>query len=233
MPELDPIWICAREDLVLVDSVGPRDEILWDHAVRVDRACGRIVECVEGLANRIDRRALSAAAAYHEAFRAVEVRSGQLDRACIFDNPASPSQRDTSTGLMQRRLNKILPAASLALAREAIEGLNQRHSDLREGHVLCDAELLDELGPLLLNRIVRALHQGDSIDKIVNGWRTRKEYGYYDQRLGCCHFPVARKAAQQRLQHMDTVMAALDEQQGALDVGGRAPSSGVRGTRVD
>jgi len=224
MPEQDPIWICAREDLVLVDSVGPRDEILWDHAVRVDRACGRIVECVEGLAERIDRRALRAAAAYHDAFRAAEVRSGELDRACIFDGPASPSQRDTSIGLMQRRLTKVLPAVSLTLARQAIEGLNLRQSDVLEGHVLYDAELLDELGPLLLNRIVRALHQGDSIDKIVNGWRTRKQYGYFDQRLGCCHFPVVRKAARQRLQHMDTVMAALDEQQGALDIGGRAPS---------
>lgn len=219
MPQQDPIWSRAREDLILVDENGRQDVFLWEHTVRVTRSARAIADLPEVPRDKLDALALTAAALYHDAGWAVQFRSGQIQRHAILGKSTNREQRRLAGELLMKQLKGMMETESLRRARDCIEALNQRDPDLYEARVLHDAESFDRIGPLLFWRLMRRLAlEGKGVEAAIEDWETRKRYGYWDGLVEQFHFDAVRAAARRRLDKMDRLMAELSRQHSGQDL---------------
>ena len=71
------LWRRAETELCLGLTGSPLDKVVWEHSARVARMAGAIAD-LPGIGDRaIDRRALTAAALYHDAGWVVQFRAGE------------------------------------------------------------------------------------------------------------------------------------------------------------
>ncbi|MCP4249900.1 MAG: hypothetical protein GY778_22890 [bacterium] len=219
MPQKDPIWSRAHEDLILIDEHGHQDVFLWEHTVRVTRSTRVIAALPEVPRDKLDAVALSAAALYHDAGWAVQFRTGQIQRHAILGKTTNREQRHLAGDLLMKHLNGTIENETLRRARDCIEALNERNPGLYEARVLNDAEHFDQIGPLLLWQSVRRLGlEGKGVEATIEDWETRKQYGYWDGLVELFHFDAVRAAARQRLDKMDRLMAELSRQHSGQDL---------------
>ena len=225
MAAQDPIWSCAREDLVITNDRHGEDVFLWEHAVRVINSAKWIASQADVPGDRLDWAVLSAAALYHDAGWIVQLREGTIARSELLCRPASELQRDLAAGLMQKRLVKLLPRRALQRAADCIRLLHRRDHEVPEAQVLSDADDLDHVvGPLLIYQIVRGQSlEGLGVPAAVDRWNRRKEYGYFKTQIDGFHYGSARERAWERLKGVDQFVAEFARQHRGDDLGPPAP----------
>lgn len=205
----DTIRPRAREDLVIVVDGDRDDVVLWERAVRVSRSAIWIADLPEASDNDIDRRAVLAAALYHDAGWAIQFRDGRIARAEILDKPTSDKQRELAVGLLSARLADLLSPGSMNIACQAVREANRRDTDLLEARILSDAVNLDEIGMALWQLVWRHTMDGTGVEVALDTWQRQNEYGYWDARIKRFRYEPVRQKAVERLTDVESYMLAL------------------------
>lgn len=219
MAAQDPIWSCARDDLVVTDDQGHADVFVWEHATRVARSLEWIVAQQDVPQHRVDQAALTAAALYHDAGWAVQLREGAVSHSQLLCKAASDLQRNLAANLMERQLGKLLSAGALQRAAECVRLLRRRDSELPEAQILNDADNLDHIGPVLFCQITqRQGWEGRGVESAIATWQARKDYHFWDAWIDEFRFESIRKLARQRLEEHDRSVAALARQHRGEDL---------------
>lgn len=210
----------ARSQLTLAGSDGPSDPILWEHAQRVMISAEMITRIPELNDEDADLDVLRVIALYHDAGWAVQVDARQIPREHVLTRPTSDVQFELAAEFVESSLADHLPRGTLERAVEAIRRFNDRECDLIEAHVVCDADNLDQIGPLgLLQGLRRDLVQGRSLGQVLDTWHRQQEYHYWEARIrDGFRFEPVRKLAWRRLQALDPFMQSLSEHMAASDL---------------
>lgn len=218
--EWEAIWNRARADLVVALKSTNQDVFLWEHSVRIADNARRIAGLPVVQQAHPDEAAVLAAALYHDADWITRLEGGEIRREEMLVRPAPETHREQSALMMERSLAKLLPADTLARASEAIRTLHDREIATIEGQVVTEAENLDEFGLLCLWPIIRrGALDGKGVQAVLDTWRRRKEYRFWDARLAdSFRFAPVRAVAKRRLEQLERVMAVLAEQQQGSDL---------------
>ncbi len=216
----DAIWNRARADLVISTEQGDEDVFLWEHSIRVANSALRIAKLSVVQAASPDETAILAAALYHDAGWIVRLEAGEVQRGETLVRPLSEADREQAAVVLERSLGKLLPPESLARATEAVRTLKDREMDSIEGQVVAEADNLDQLGVLSLWTIIRrGMIDGKGVRAVIDTWRRRKEYRYWDALLkDSFRFPAVRAIAERRLEQFERLMEELEAQQEGVDL---------------
>jgi len=210
----DQLWQRAQCDLVVQIPGGPADPFVWEHSWRVAQLAEAIASSPEVGHRPVDRRALAAAAWYHDAGWVLQVRAGKLEPREALLRPTSDLLRELAADWVADQLRNIVPPGSLELAARAVRHCNDRQTDLLEAQLLAEADNLDQIGPqaiCLMHRKQQA--EGKTLFDLIDTWQRQQEYRYWQARLKeSFRFPSVRRVAEQRwraLQHFMTDLRAV------------------------
>lgn len=221
MKLLENILARARQDLVIeVAGGGEEDVFLWEHAERVARSARAILSLPEVASAKPDEAAVLAASLYHDAGWVVRVRQGEAKREEVLVRAVADDHRDLGAALMAKSLAPLLPAESVRVASAVIRTLHERDVDSIEGHVVGDAESLEEFGLLAFwGSIRRGTLDGKGVQAVVDTWHRRRDYQFWAARLrDSFRFDAVRQLARRRLMTYERVMEEVEHLHGGADV---------------
>lgn len=218
--QTDAIWNRAKADLVVTTASGDQDRVLWEHTVRIAKHTDFILSLPEVKTQNPDDEAVLAAVLYHEAGWLVSVEEGDVAIEEILLRPTQMPQRENAIALMRKRLGRQCSAETLARATEAIRALNQREPASIEAQVLKEADNLEEFGLLSIwNGVRRHSIDGKGVQALLDTWRRRNEYRFWDARLrDSFQFKAVADVARQRLMKLDAFMQELERQHEGMDL---------------
>ncbi|MBI4578097.1 MAG: HD domain-containing protein [Planctomycetes bacterium] len=201
----------AEVDLSLGLSSSPLDKLVWEHSVRVTRTATAIAGLTELADRAIDRRALTAAALYHDAGWVLQFRAGEAIPRDLLLRPTCEVQRELAAAWIADHLRDDVPPRSLGVASNAIRYCNDRQTHLIEAQILAEAENLDEIGPqAILLMIRRQMADGRTLADLVRLWQRQEEYHYWQARIKeGLRFDAVRRIATQRWQALRRFMDDL------------------------
>lgn len=228
----DAIWNRARADLVITTEQGGEDLILWEHSVRVSETARQIARLPEVQAASPDEAAIVAAALYHDAGWVARLRDSEIRRGEILCRLKSEAHREHGALMLEHALGELLPRDTLQRASGAIRTLKNRRIESVEGQVITEADNLDELGVLSLwSSIRRGVTEGKGVQAVIDTWRRRKEYRFWEAHLkDSFRFAPVRAVAEKRLEQLERLMRELEGQHTGADIVlGLEPSSTVSG----
>jgi len=220
MANQNPIWECARRDLVFIGDDGIQDVFLWEHCRRVAQNARLIAMLPSVPARRIDADALEAAALYHDAGWICQCREGILGRFEFLCKPTSPLQRDLAASCLTEALAGHLKPRSLTTAAKLVRQLNDRDVRAVEAQILADADNLDEIGGLSLwSMIRRHTFEGKSIEATLETWRRQREFQFWKARINkTVRFEAVKQLAFERLEQFDEFMRLLGRHHSGDDI---------------
>lgn len=216
----EAIWSRARGDLVITTDKGTEDLFLWEHSVRVARNAAWITGLSEIQASSPDADAIVAAALYHAVGWVIRVKEGDVPRGEVLLRPMARAHHEQGAVFMERRLADLLSPTSLRLASQVVRTLHLREHNTLEAQIVAEAHSLDEFGPVALwTSIRRGAIEGKGVQVVIDTWRRRKEYQFWDARLRDS-FTLApvRDAARQRLERLERLMIEVEQQQLGSDL---------------
>jgi putative nucleotidyltransferase with HDIG domain len=227
---LDPLSQRARVDLCVEVPDGPPDLVIWEHTSRVARLAEAICGLPELSSLKLDHRALTAAALYHDIGWVLECRAGEISHAELGLRPTPELYLEMAADWMETNLSDLLPAATLQTAARAVRESSDRRSDLPEAQILADADNLDQIGPLTLCLMVRKQQaEGKTLDDVLAAWQRQEEYHYWQARIKeCFRFASVRKLAERRWQMLRHFMADLRATLALEDFNAPAESNDVK-----
>lgn len=219
----DAIWNRAQADLVIKTEQGGEDPILWEHSARVAKSARQIARLPEVRAATPDETAVVAAALYHDAGWIAKLQGGEIHRGEILSRLKSGvlrEHREYGARMLEDALAELLPRDSLPRASEAIRSLKNSRTESIEGQVVAEADYLDELGVLSLwSSIRRGAVVGGGVEVVIDTWRRRKEYRFWEKHLKeSFRFAPVRAVAEKRLEILEQFMDWLEEQHGGEDL---------------
>jgi len=208
---MQDLWIKAQADLCLGLSSSPLDKLVWEHSARVAKTAAAIAGLPELADRAVDRRALAAAALYHDAGWILQYRAGEAIPRDLLLRPTNEVQRELAAAWAMERLPGILPERSMELASNAIRYCNDRQTNVVEALILAEAENLDEFGPQAIVLMVRRqLADGRTLADMVQLWQRQEEYHYWQARIkDSFRFEPVRRLATERWQALRRFMADL------------------------
>ncbi len=208
---LSDLWRKAEADLCLGLSGSPLDKIVWEHSARIARVAAAIAALPELADRAIDRRALTAAALYHDAGWVLQFRAGEAIPRDLLLRPTCEVQRELAAVWLNERLRHEIPERSLELASNAIRCCNDRQTNLVEAQILAEAENLEEIGPqAMLLMIRRQMADGKGLADLVQLWQRQEEYHYWQARIkDSFRFSPVKRVATQRWQALRRFMVDL------------------------
>ncbi|MFO0839056.1 MAG: HD domain-containing protein [Phycisphaerae bacterium] len=215
-----PIVALARDLLVLPGEPGAHDLWLWEHSERVAQIAQQLAELPEVAEMRPNGVALHAAALFHDAGWAVQVRSGHISRWQVLNRPTNDIQRELGAAYLDEHGHRHIPSDVLRLAVEAIRQCNERSTSLIESRVVAEAENLDEIGLLHTLRQFRQ-HQaeGRPLEQLVQGWQRQQQYQFWEARINdTLRFTASKQLARQRLATVEQFMSGLERVRCIADV---------------
>jgi len=205
------IWKKAEADLCLGLTSSPLDKIVWEHSVRVAKVTGAIASLADLAEKAVDRRALLAAALYHDAGWVLQFRAGEAIPRDILLRPTCEVQRELGAAWIMEQLRDLLPLRSLELASNAVRFCNDRQTTMVEAQILAEAENLDEIGPqAILLMVRRQMADGKTLADMVQLWQRQEEYHYWQARIkDSFRFEPVRRLATTRWQALRRFMTDL------------------------
>ncbi len=222
MSELDAVRDLAEQALTLRRPTGQFDNSLWDRAQRLVRTVEYICG-LEELAKKsvqIDRFCLIAATYFNEAGLARHLGTqGQGAEPGNFEANGD-ELLDFSTKVVEERLADAVERAKIEKINRIITESGRRSAGTMEAMILSDARNLEDMGAAgVLNEFRRFVCTGKSICDVVQSWRKKKDYRYWQARLKeGFRFEQVRKLAEQRLCAVEQFMKQLEVEVEAQDL---------------
>ncbi len=230
MSELDIVKQFAQEALTAQAPAGWPDNSLWDRAKRLVRNIEYICRLPEVLeiGSQLDRFCLTAAAYFcdagltrpvvscnNNATSALPDRSAELAEVLNTDR-----FRHLSTQVVAKKLDSILPAQKIDKINTIIIESGDRLTNMTEAMILSDARNLDDMGLVgVFNEFHRSLVYGRVITDVLQSWKSKIDYRYWQARLKeDFHFEAVRKKASRRLANAESFMKRLSIENSARDL---------------
>ena len=210
----------ARADLIVINGQGEDDPFLWEHSLRVLHNAVMIATLAEVRQASPDPITIEAAALYHDSGWVARLRSNEINRMDVLIRPVSSTHFDQGAMLLEERLRGVISRDSLMRASQAVRSLGARETSQIEARILAEANNLDEFGALSLwPNIRRGLLDGRGVQSVIDTWRRRKEYRFWEARLSdSFRFGPVRAIAEKRLRQYERFMRELEEQIEGRDV---------------
>ncbi len=205
------LWQRAERDLCIQVQGAAPDQMVWEHSARVARIAEHIARLPEIPKDAINTESLNAAALYHDMGWVLQIQAGQLSREDLFLRPTTDTCRDMAADWMQAHLKGIVPGGVIERAVAAVRQTSDRKSNLIEAQILSDADNLDQIGPLAIERMIRKCRcDGRTMDHMVAGWERQEEYHYWQARIKeSIRFEAVRAIAERRHQALREFMTGL------------------------
>jgi len=216
----EALWQRARTDILLPAESGDFDAFLFEHVTRVAYAARRIMTLDEVGQAQPDEAVVLAAALYHDAGWAVRVREGDVGREEVLVRPPGPLHFEQGAMMLEKSLAKLLPNNVLRRAAEAVLAIPDRQTPIIEAQIVSDANNLDEFGMLTLWPTVRrGTLDGKGVQAVLETWRRRQEYRFWEARLAdSFRFEAVRAVAERRLAVFEQFMTVLDAESTGADI---------------
>jgi hypothetical protein len=213
MTESDVIRQLAQQSFNVSGGSGKRDHWLWDRTVRIVHNVGQLCRLPElaGQAISIERSCLIAAAYFsisglaHSA--GARNAGGPLNRVDGSDTDLC----ELSAKIATETLSGVLSEARLHTVSRIITESCNRFTDMTEAMVLSDARNLEDMGAVgLLHELRQHIINGKSISEILESWKCKAQYGYWQARLKeSFRYDAVRQMAEQRYFAMEHFMDQL------------------------
>lgn len=222
MSKLDTIRELAKQAVTVRASAGSIDCSLWDRAQRLVRT----VEYICGLPElarssmQIDRFCLMAATYFNEAGLARYLGSNEHGRAFGPNEGNGEEMLELSTEVVEEVLADTVERAKIEKINRIIVESGSRSAGMMEAMILSDARNLEDMGAAgVLNEYRRFVCCGRGIRDVVQSWRKKKDYRYWQARLKeGFRFEAVRGLAEQRLSAVEQFMKQLEVEAEAEDL---------------
>lgn len=213
MTESDIIRQIAKQTLIFTDNSGKCNNWLWDRTLRIARNVEHICRIPE-LATQaisIERSCLMTAAYFSISGlvrrRAAAGKGSQLNRADI-------SEADLcglSANIAAEKLSGVLHETRINRISSIITASCDRFTEMTEAAILSDARNLEDIGAVgLLHELRQHIINGKSISEVLDNWKCKIEYGYWQARLKeGFRYDAVRRMACQRFEAMEQFMDQL------------------------
>ncbi len=222
MSKLDVIRELAKQAVTLRTPAGAIDNSVWDRAERlvrtVDYICG-LPELARSSV-QIDRFCLTSAAYFNEAGLAKYLSTRGQGGAFGLNEANGEEMLDLSTGVVEEALADTVERAKIDKINRIIVESGRRSAGMMEAMILSDARNLEDMGAAgVLNEYKRVVCCGRGICDVVQNWRKKKDYRYWQARLKeGFRFEAVRKLAEQRLAAAEQFMKQLEVEAEAKDL---------------
>ena len=221
MPEFETIRNIARQVLTAPSPSGTGDNWLWDRTLRILRNIEAICRLPElaRQATTIDRSCLITAAYFSE--------SGAVQGAAAQPGWILSNQADTNTDLSNlsvkiasKKLDGVISESRIEKVAKIIQESSDRFTRMTEAMILSDARNLEDMGMVgLLHEFRRNVIQGKGISDLLESWKCKIEYGYWQARIKeSFRFKVVCRIAQQRLTAAGALMDQLAAENNLTDL---------------
>lgn len=211
---------CARADLVLVAEYGHHDQFLWEHAKHIAQSAQYISKLNLVRDYVPDDVTILAASFYLEAGWVARHQQGQIEISDIRIGQLNEAGRELGIVLMEKSLSKLVDSESLRKTRLVIQTISRKPPETIEGQIIRDAINLNDFGyiPLWLS-IRRVIHEGKGIQAVIDTWKRKKEYHFWNARLRDAFiFQPVRKVAEDRFKKFERFMDELETQHTSVDL---------------
>ena len=213
MSELDKIHQIALKTLILPTLSGGRDNWLWDRTLRILRNIEHICRLPE-LAEQaisIDRFCLVAAAYFADSGLVRFSGSPKTSKQCPPVDVTNADVCNFSTQTVSDTLSKVITGARIDKINKIITESFDRFTDVTEAMILSDGRGLEDLGAAgLLGALREQLTAGKGVSDILESWKRKIEYGYWQARLKeSFRFAAVRAIAEQRFGAVEKFMDQL------------------------
>jgi len=222
MFKLDGIRELAKQAVTLQAPAGGVDNSVWDRAERlvrtVDYICG-LPELAQSSV-QIDRFCLIAAAYFNEAGLARYLSTKEQRGAFGLNEANGGELLDLSTEVVKETLADTVERAKIEKINRIIVESGSRSAGMMEAMILSDARNLEDMGAAgVLNEFRRFVCCGRGICDVVQNWRKKKDYRYWQARLKeGFRFEPMRRLAEQRLLAAEQFMKQLEVEAEAQDM---------------
>ena len=128
--------------------------------------------------------------------------------------------RDFSVQVVQEHCQRRQYITKLDRICRILTESENRLTRLPEARILSDARCLDDIGALgILQDVRRCVLAGKGVSSLLEGWKRKIEYRYWDARLKeGFHFPSVRQIAQRRFAAMEQCIRQLESEHLAEDL---------------
>jgi hypothetical protein len=220
--ELDAIYQIAQKRMTFPAPSGARDNWLWGRALRilqnVDHIC-RLPELAEQ-AISIDRFCLVAATYFADSglahFASNQKGAQQWPPADV----ANADLCTVSTQTVSESLADVITDSRIDKINKIITGSFDRFTDVTEAMVLSDGRGLEDLGAAgLLDGFRGQIIGGKGVSDILESWKRKIDYGYWQARLKeSFRFVAVRQIAERRFSAVEQFMSQLATENAAVDM---------------
>lgn len=188
--------------------------ILCERADRLNRLATWIAEFPEFEAQRCNRRAVSAAARFHDAWCAKSVTAHDANPLAAMLRPPSDAQRERAADIAAQALRGVVDDSTRETAAAAIREAGIRDTKHPEARIVGEAVSFDATGPLwLCAELARCVHQDRAVASLVAIWERHVEYGYWSRRIAeTLRLERTRSVARHRCAAVDAFFRALRDQ---------------------
>lgn len=222
MTESDVIRQIAQRTLIVSDSSGKCDNWLWDRTVRIVKNIEHICRLPElaSQAISIERSCLITAGYFCVSGlarpAAARNAAGLLSRTDISDTDLC----NLSAKIVLEKLAGVLSETRIGKVSRIITESCNRFTDMTEAMILSDGRNLEDMGAVgLLHELRQHIMNGKSISEILESWKCKIEYGYWQARLKeSFRYDAIRQMARQRFSAMEHFMDQLAAENSLCDL---------------
>ncbi len=191
---------------------------LWDRAQRIARNVEHIID-LENLLETdipIDRFSLAVAAYFSYAHLAHKA----CKTAGKFPQTEAETAFELSAKIAAEKLNTVLSDLQTIKVGKIITESGNRFTKMTEAIILSDARNLDDMGAVeIFSELGRFLSEGKGLSELLNSWRRKVAYHYWDARLKeSFRFPSIQLLAQRRFDAVANFMNQLEIEISASDI---------------
>jgi len=232
MTESDVIRQLAQRTFNVSGSSGKRDHWLWDRTVRIVHNVGQICRLPE-LAEQaisIERSCLIAAAYFSISGLTHPAGARNIGGSLIRVDSSDTDLCGLSAKIASEALSGVLSEARLHTVSRIITESCNRFTDMTEATILSDARNLEDMGAVgLLHELRQHIINGKSISEILESWKCKTQYGYWQASLKeSFRYDAVRQMAEQRLSAMEHFMNQLAAENKPCDLRERLPETALK-----
>jgi len=213
MTESDVIRQLAQRTFNVSASSRKQDRWLWDRTVRIAYNVGKICRLPElaGQAISIERSCLIAAAYFSVSGLIRPAGTRNTDRPLSRADGSDTDLYSLSAKIASEALSGVLSETRIHKVGRIITESCNRFNDMIEAMILSDARNLEDMGAVgLLHELRQHIINGKNISEILESWKCKTEYGYWQARLKeSFRYDAVRQMAEQRLFAMEHFMDQL------------------------
>lgn len=218
MSDIDVVIQIAEKALLVSSALGNGSCWLWHRAQRVARNVEHIID-LENLLEAdipIDRFSLTAAAYFSDAH--LSGKAGKTNEK--FLQTRAETALEVSAQIATVKLSTVLSDTQTVNVGKIIIESGNRFTKMTEAIILSDARNLDDMGAVgISSELGRFLSNGRDISELLNSWRRKVDYRYWDARLKeSFHFSSVRLLAQRRFDAVANFMNQLEVEISASDI---------------